>query len=87
MKPKFLIISFTSCSGCISTLTIYSDRVETSATSNAAARIKSHHNLTLPDDMTLEVIEPLKDLYKDEIRKIGIKLGIPKEINFSNRDF
>jgi GMP synthase (glutamine-hydrolysing) len=60
--------------------TIYPDRVETSATSNASARIKSHHNLTLPDDMTLEVIEPLKDLYKDEVRKIGIKLGVPQNI-------
>ncbi|MFX1322946.1 MAG: glutamine-hydrolyzing GMP synthase [Promethearchaeota archaeon] len=60
--------------------TIYPDRVETSATSSVSARIKSHHNLTLPKDMTLEIIEPLKDLYKDEVRKIGIKLGLPKEI-------
>jgi len=50
--------------------TIYPDRVETSATSSASAKIKSHHNLTLPDDMTLKVIEPLKDLYKDEERFI-----------------
>jgi len=60
--------------------TIYPDRVETSATSDASARIKSHHNLTLPEDMTLEIIEPLKDLYKDEVRKIGVKLGVPEEI-------
>jgi GMP synthase (glutamine-hydrolysing) len=60
--------------------TIYPDRVETSATSKTSAKIKSHHNLTLPEDMTLEIIEPLKDLYKDEVRKIGIKLGLPKEI-------
>ena len=60
--------------------TIYPDRVETSATSNASAKIKSHHNLTLPDDMMLEIIEPLKDLYKDEVRRIGVKLGVPKEI-------
>jgi GMP synthase (glutamine-hydrolysing) len=60
--------------------TIYPDRVETSATSDASAKIKSHHNLTLPDDMTLEIIEPLKDLYKDEVRKVGIKLGIPSII-------
>ncbi len=60
--------------------TIYPDRVETSATSNASAKIKSHHNLTLPDDMTLEIIEPLRDLYKDEVRNIGLKLGLPKEI-------
>ncbi|MGV9172292.1 MAG: glutamine-hydrolyzing GMP synthase, partial [Promethearchaeia archaeon] len=60
--------------------TIYPDRVETAITSKSAAKIKSHHNLTLPDDMTLEVIEPLKDLYKDEVRKIGLKLGLPQEI-------
>ena len=60
--------------------TIYPDRVETSATSNASAKIKSHHNLTLPDDMTLEILEPLKDLYKDEVRRIGIKFGIPDVI-------
>ncbi len=60
--------------------TIYPDRVETSATSNASAKIKSHHNLTLPDNMSLEVLEPLKDLYKDEVRKIGVKLGLPNEI-------
>ena len=60
--------------------TIYPDRVETSATSKSSAKIKSHHNLTLPDDMMLEIIEPLKDLYKDEVRKIGLQLGIPKEL-------
>lgn len=60
--------------------TIYPDRVESSATSKASARIKSHHNVTLPDGMMLEVIEPLKNLYKDEVRRIGIKLGVPEEI-------
>ncbi len=60
--------------------TIYPDRVETSATSDSSAKIKSHHNVTLPDDMMLKIIEPLKDLYKDEVRKIGIKLGVPTEI-------
>jgi GMP synthase (glutamine-hydrolysing) len=60
--------------------TIYPDRVETSATSNVSAKIKSHHNLTLPDDMTLKIVEPLKDLYKDEVRKIGLQLGLPDHI-------
>ncbi|MFX1258111.1 MAG: glutamine-hydrolyzing GMP synthase [Promethearchaeota archaeon] len=60
--------------------TIYPDRVETSTTSEASAKIKSHHNLTLPDDMNLEIIEPLKDLYKDEVRKIGLKLGLPYDL-------
>ncbi|MHA1682450.1 MAG: glutamine-hydrolyzing GMP synthase [Promethearchaeota archaeon] len=60
--------------------TIYPDRVETAATSKKAAKIKSHHNLTLPDKMKLKIIEPLKDLYKDEVRRVGIGLGIPPEI-------
>jgi len=60
--------------------TIYPDRVETAATSKSAAKIKSHHNLTLPDDMKLEIIEPLKDLYKDEVRQIGLKLGLSEEL-------
>ena len=60
--------------------TIYPDRVETSATSSVSAKIKSHHNLTLPENMMLEIIEPLRDLYKDEVRKIGVQLGLPKEI-------
>jgi GMP synthase (glutamine-hydrolysing) len=60
--------------------TIYPDRVETSATSNASVKIKSHHNLTLPDNMTLKIIEPLKELYKDEVRKIGLQLGLPENI-------
>jgi GMP synthase (glutamine-hydrolysing) len=60
--------------------TIYPDRVETSATSKVSAKIKSHHNLTLPEDMKLKIIEPLKDLYKDEVRKIGLQLDLPKSI-------
>ncbi|MFX0098539.1 MAG: glutamine-hydrolyzing GMP synthase [Candidatus Hodarchaeota archaeon] len=60
--------------------TIYPDRVETAATSKSAAKIKSHHNLTLPEKMKLKVIEPIKDLYKDEVRKVGISLGIPGDI-------
>ncbi len=60
--------------------TIYPDRVETAATSKASAKIKSHHNLTLPDDMKLKIIEPLKDLYKDEVRKIGLKLGLDRQL-------
>ncbi|MFX0058913.1 MAG: glutamine-hydrolyzing GMP synthase [Candidatus Hodarchaeota archaeon] len=60
--------------------TIYPDRVETAATSNATAKIKSHHNVTLPEDMKLELIEPLKDLYKDEVRKLGLELGLPEEM-------
>ncbi|MBN2150997.1 MAG: glutamine-hydrolyzing GMP synthase, partial [Candidatus Lokiarchaeota archaeon] len=60
--------------------TIYPDRVETAATSKASAKIKSHHNLTLPEKMDMSIIEPLKDLYKDEVRKVGAMLGIPEAI-------
>ncbi|MHA1723255.1 MAG: glutamine-hydrolyzing GMP synthase [Promethearchaeota archaeon] len=60
--------------------TIYPDRVETAATSKVAAKIKSHHNVTLPANMKLELLEPLKDLYKDEVRKIGLKLGLDEEL-------
>lgn len=60
--------------------TIYPDRVETAVTSKSAAKIKSHHNLTLPENMKLELIEPLKDMYKDEVRKVGLELGLPREL-------
>ena len=59
--------------------TLYSDVIE-SGTKNAA-RIKSHHNVGgLPEDMKLKLIEPLRFLFKDEIRKMGIELGLPDEI-------
>jgi len=60
--------------------TIYPDRVETASTSNSAAKIKSHHNVTLPEGMMLELIEPLKELYKDEVRKIGVELGLSEDM-------
>jgi GMP synthase (glutamine-hydrolysing) len=45
------------------------------------ARIKSHHNVGgLPEDMTFELVEPLRDLFKDEVRQIGAELGLPDEI-------
>jgi len=60
--------------------TIYPDRIESAATSKDAAKIKSHHNLTLPETMKLKVLEPVADLYKDEVRKIGKTLNIPHEM-------
>ncbi len=60
--------------------TIYPDRIESAQPSKYASKIKSHHNLTLPEKMNLRVIEPLKDLYKDEVRKLGKELKIPDEI-------
>ncbi len=59
--------------------TIYPDRVESKATSKFASKIKSHHNVILPEKLNFDIIEPLKDLYKDEVRKIGIELGLPEE--------
>lgn len=42
--------------------------------------IKSHHNLTLPDGLELKIIEPLRELYKDEVREVGTQLGLPDSI-------
>ena len=56
--------------------TLYSDVIESG--SKTAAKIKSHHNVGgLPDDMDLELCEPLRLLFKDEVRKVGIELGMP----------
>ena len=64
--------------------TIYPDVIESAGTKNGSAHvIKSHHNVGgLPSYLNLPVIEPLKDLFKDEVRKIGLELGLPKEILF-----
>ena len=64
--------------------TIYPDVIESAGTQNGSAHvIKSHHNVGgLPSYLNLPVIEPLKDLFKDEVRKIGLDLGLPKEILF-----
>ena len=64
--------------------TIYPDIIESAgATSGKAKVIKSHHNVGgLPDDLKFELVEPLKDLFKDEVREIGIKLGLPKKMLF-----
>lgn len=60
--------------------TIYSDVIESKGTKKAD-KIKSHHNVGgLPDEMRLELLEPLREFYKDEVRLIGEKLGLPKEV-------
>ena len=60
--------------------TIYPDRIESASTSKTAAKIKSHHNLTLPEKMGFKILEPIKDLYKDEVRRVGLALDLPKEL-------
>lgn len=61
--------------------TIYPDVIESAASSKAAKTIKSHHNVGgLPADLKFELIEPLRDLFKDEVRKIGEELGLPEAI-------
>jgi GMP synthase (glutamine-hydrolysing) len=61
--------------------TLYPDVIESGGTSGKAAVIKSHHNVGgLPEDMQLELVEPLRHLFKDEVRRIGAELGLPDEI-------
>lgn len=60
--------------------TIYPDIIESVAIKHGKARvIKSHHNVGgLPEDMKFELVEPLKELFKDEVRKLGVELGLPE---------
>ena len=60
--------------------TIYSDVIESKGSKNAA-KIKSHHNVGgLPEDMDLELLEPLREMYKDEVRSVGRDVGLTDEI-------
>ncbi len=62
--------------------TIYPDVIESAgAASGKAHLIKSHHNVGgLPEDMTLKLVEPLRELFKDEVRKLGVELGLPEDM-------
>ncbi|HEV3418114.1 MAG TPA: glutamine-hydrolyzing GMP synthase [Pirellulales bacterium] len=62
--------------------TLYPDVIESGAAPDGpAATIKLHHNVGgLPDKLGFELIEPLRDLFKDEVRKLGLQLGLPEEI-------
>jgi GMP synthase (glutamine-hydrolysing) len=62
--------------------TIYPDVIESSGSESKEARvIKSHHNVGgLPDEMKMKLVEPLRDLFKDEVRKMGVELGLASEM-------
>ncbi|MBW3589426.1 MAG: glutamine-hydrolyzing GMP synthase [Actinobacteria bacterium] len=61
--------------------TLYPDVIESGGSGKVAAVIKTHHNVGgLPEDMTFELIEPLRDLFKDEVRKVGEELGLPEDV-------
>ncbi|MCS7145717.1 MAG: glutamine-hydrolyzing GMP synthase [Nitrososphaerota archaeon] len=61
--------------------TIYPDRVESGATGVLTSLIKSHHNVAgLPEKLGLKLIEPLRDLYKDEVREVAKALGLPSSV-------
>jgi GMP synthase (glutamine-hydrolysing) len=61
--------------------TLYPDVIESVSFKGPSATIKSHHNVGgLPDVMKLELIEPLRELFKDEVREVGRQLGLPREL-------
>jgi GMP synthase (glutamine-hydrolysing) len=61
--------------------TLYSDVIESGGTAGVAETIKSHHNVGgLPEVMDLDLVEPLRMLFKDEVRRVGEELGLPEEM-------
>jgi len=64
--------------------TIYPDVIESAGAKTGKAHvIKSHHNVGgLPDDMALKLVEPLRELFKDEVRRLGLELGLPRDMVF-----
>ena len=61
--------------------TIYPDVIESVSVHGPSQTIKSHHNVGgLPDSMKMELVEPLRYLFKDEVRKVGLELGIPADM-------
>src|SRR6266852_6670395 len=63
--------------------TIYPDVIESAGGSKTAHTIKSHHNVGgLPETLHLKLLEPLRELFKDEVRELGLALGLPRELVF-----
>lgn len=61
--------------------TLYTDVIESVSVKGPSKTIKSHHNVGgLPDWMTFELVEPLKEIFKDEVRILGLELGLPKDM-------
>ena len=61
--------------------TLYPDVIESVSFKGPSATIKSHHNVGgLPEVMNLELVEPLRELFKDEVRQVGVELGLPREL-------
>jgi GMP synthase (glutamine-hydrolysing) len=61
--------------------TLYPDVIESVSFKGPSATIKTHHNVGgLPEVMKLELVEPLRELFKDEVRQVGIELGLPREL-------
>ncbi|MBW2346563.1 MAG: glutamine-hydrolyzing GMP synthase [Deltaproteobacteria bacterium] len=61
--------------------TLYPDVIESVSFKGPSATIKSHHNVGgLPDVMKLKLVEPLRELFKDEVRQVGVELGLPREL-------
>jgi len=61
--------------------TLYTDVIESVSVKGPSKTIKSHHNVGgLPDWMTFKLVEPLREIFKDEVRKLGLELGLPKDM-------